>query len=241
MTGLDRQPVPEVQDFRAGALAFLATYATEAISAKTTRLLADTLRRLHASRSFSTHEWFRLPYLDVALCNLTSETWPLQTTLANLSHGTSDIRTHLYAPLGLAIRKVDPEASGFVQRMRENFRAAHMANEPGICLLLAMRMDRERKKALLLDWLSGAAAEQDRLALGNALTGLAIRNDWILTEYADVAMHLAGALAGMPEGFDDESADEAPLLNLALPDFAARSRRDPIFAGSLWLGMAWPR
>tara|TARA_R110000751_G_scaffold64782_8_gene132907 strand:- start:1114 stop:1242 length:129 start_codon:yes stop_codon:yes gene_type:complete len=42
----------------------------------------------------------------------------------------------------------------------------------------------------------------------------------------------------MPEGFDDESADETPLLNLALPDFAMQSRRDQIFAGSLWLDMA---
>lgn len=228
VSGLEQQPVPEVQDLRAGTLAFIAAFAPEALSATSIKLLADTRARSRSWESFQTELWWRIPFLDATLFNLRHDIEDMRIVIENLSHRTRGIRTHLFAPLGLALPRLDLDQTSFVQRMAENLDIGHLGNDQGFCILLASDMPLARKRAILEHWHAIAANDQDKERAERALSGRPIENHTIQNAYLLITLHLA-------ECAFTSQRDALPLFSITPAEMIDRAKAHPLMQPSLCL------
>ena len=228
LSNVGEQPVPESQDLRAGVLGFIATFAPEALSDTSTRLLSETLEHLHASPSYSTFEWFRLPYLDVARANLFDDPKALDVVVNNLGHGSRLLRLYLFAPVGLAIRKLNLNECGFDVSMQRNFEIGHLGNEAGVCLLLASRLTNSEKHAMLETWLERAVNEEDQLTLRQALKGAPIDNALIFSDYFSISLKLFSAILSLPSARGTVDSDLSSLFSIEPDEIVKRVRAHPL-------------
>jgi hypothetical protein len=97
----DDRPVPVAQDLRAGAIAWIATFAPEAIGDDARQLLFLTCEAARQLPDYHHHGWYRTVYLDVAQYTLTGEPSWLSTLVSNIDHHSRQLRISLYSPLGL--------------------------------------------------------------------------------------------------------------------------------------------
>lgn len=198
-------------------------------------MLSETIERLRASPSYSSFEWFRLPYLDAARANLFDDPASLEVVVRNLSHGSRMIRLHLYAPLGLAIRRLDLKHCGFDKAMQRNYELGHLGNEAGICLLLASRATGTEKRAMLETWHDHAAVEHDKIILRKALDGESISNDQIFGEYFSVSLELSRILLSLPSQQGEFEATAPNLLTVEPGAIVSRIRATALCAPILRL------
>lgn len=232
LSHIGKQPVPEAQDLRAGVLGFLATFAPESLSDTATELLSETITQLHASPSYSTFEWFRIPYLDAARANLFDDPAALEMVVRNLGHGSRMIRLYLYAPLGLAIRRLDLNRCGFSEAMQRNYEIGHLGNDAGICLLLASRLTESEKRGMLETWHDRAANVEDKIILSETLKGEPVRNDMIFDEYFNISLALFRALLSLPSQQGDVEGG-LNLLSVEPDEIVKRIRAHPLCASTL--------
>ena len=228
VAGLEQTPVPEMQDMRAGVLAFISAFAPEALSGTSIKLLTDTRDRIRTWPSYPTDFWWRIPYLDVAVFNLQRDMNAIRHLIENLAHGARGIRTHLFPPLGLALPLLDLDATAFVPQMGKNFEIGHLGNDQGICLLLASDTLAPRKREMLEHWRAIAANEADRETLGKASDGLYIANHAMLHEYLLIVLHLTEvAFAAQRETL--------PLFSVTPAQMLSRAKAHPLMQPSLCL------
>jgi len=93
--GFDNEPVPVEQDLRGGAVAWVATFAAEAVDEEARRLLLLTCQAARELPDYNHHGWYRAVYLDVAQYALTGEPdWPF-ALVSNIDHHSSQLRASL--------------------------------------------------------------------------------------------------------------------------------------------------
>ncbi len=235
VSGLDQLPVPMEQDRRAGAVAFLAAFATETISASSRRLLDTVLNSLEEDRAYSSDDWFKLPYLHAAAFHLHGG-MGINIAIRNIACGSSNLRQGFFAPIGLVAHKLDLRRTDFLEAMRQGLEMQFFYMDAGICLLLSSAMPRMEKVAILESWRPlcppGSLTREE---VETALSGRAIRNRLIFSEYSEIAMHIAAHALSSP-GRSARMTEAGPRLPFGTPeDFAGQVRRHPLF--SSWIAL----
>lgn len=233
MEGLDVAPVTLEQDMRAGVVAFIATFASEVLGQSTITLFSESMSEIWERPTYWRDDWWKVAFLAAGHSNLFGTSYAIDVVANNIGHGNRNIRTFLYAPLGLAVGQLRPASGGFDQGMMQNFRIGHMGNQDGIAILLASRLSRDQKKATLERWRQEAFGI-DAETLDHVLE-VGYCHHGMLTEYANIALHLAQVALAMPH-----PATEDPQMNLlgdtvTLQEVFGRIRKHPLFSTSVMM------
>ena len=233
MEGLDVTPVTPEQDLRAGVVAFIATFASEALGQSTISLFSEAMTEIWQRPTYWQDDWWKVAFLAAGHSNLFGASYAIDVVAKNIGHGSRNIRTFLYAPLGLAVGQLRPVDAGFDEGMMKNFRIRHMGNEDGIAILLASSLGRDQKRAMLERWRQEAFGV-DAETLDHVLEVGYCRHG-MLDEYANIALHLAQVALAMPHAVTEDPQMNLLDGTLTLQDVFARIRNHPLFSTSVML------
>ena len=114
---IEIRPVPERQDLRAGAVAWIAAFAPEVLSEDSRRLLLLTCEAESHFVDLNTDIWYRTVYLHAAQFALSGHPKWLDVLVTNLDHRTSQLRKSLHAPLGLVAPRLKLNSPFLVPRI----------------------------------------------------------------------------------------------------------------------------
>ena len=190
--GFDDVPVPAEQDLRAGAIAWVALFAPEAVDEEARRRLSLTCEATRELPDYDHHGWYRAVYLDVAQYALTGEPRWLSTIVSNIDHHSSQLRTSLHAPLGLVAPALALPFGELRQRIENNLRSAHFYNESLMCLFCVLQTEPAVKLAQAIRWRDDISlAPQDADRLDRLISGKLLSNALIAKEYGEITRYLA--------------------------------------------------
>jgi hypothetical protein len=227
--GFEDAPVPIEQDLRAGAIAWIATFAPEAVASETRRVLYLTCDATRKMPDYDHHGWYRAVYLDIAQYTLTREPGWLTTLVSNLDHHSSQLRASLHAPFGLVAPTLNLSWGELKQRIENNLRAAHLYNDSLMCLFCVLQADPAVKRAQAMRWRQGIKlAPQDIDTLDKLIAGNLLSNALIAEEYAEISRYLVcrllnAALVGSGPASHEDALD---------------TRRQALTVNALWRRMA---
>jgi hypothetical protein len=211
--GFEDHPVPLEQDLRAGAVAWLAVFAPEAINAESRRLLRVTCEAESEFVDYDVVGWYRTVYLHVAEFALSGDARWLDVLVTNLDHRSSQLRSSLHAPLGLVIPRLKISFPGILSKFEHNLVLGHFYNDSLLCLFYCMQASPLMKLAQLLRWRQHIRLmPQDIETVDAAIKGEPLKNILIAEEYAKICRYLVCRMA------EPEFLREAYPLTLAPND-----------------------
>lgn len=80
----DESPVPEIQDVRSLAIAWVCYYFKGGITEKNVKAIIQFVNEVHKQKNFHTHGWFRIPALQAAAFILTAHTYYANCLIQNI-------------------------------------------------------------------------------------------------------------------------------------------------------------
>jgi hypothetical protein len=189
--GFEEDPVPLQQDLRAGAVAWLAVFAPEAINAESRRLLRVTCEAEAEFVDYDEAGWYRTVYLHVAEFALSGDVKWLEVLVTNLDHRSSELRSSLHAPLGLVVPRLKLTFPGLCPKVERNLVLGHFYNDSLLCLFYCAQGSAVLKLAHLLRWRERIRlVPQDIETIDEAIKGGPLRNTVIADEYAKICRYL---------------------------------------------------
>ena len=185
------QPVPNVQDLRSGAIAWLATFAAEAFTKNAKTQLARFCEHHRNFADYSHKGWYRQAYLESAMFALTGKPSWLRTIISNIDHESSQLRSSLHGPLGLIAPRLALTEVDLLSRMTRNLEVAHFFNESMLCIFCSLEGEAEHKLSIAANWQRLARlAPQDVDALDRLCGSEHLSNSFLAAEYGQINRHL---------------------------------------------------
>ena len=209
------RPVPIEQDLRAGAIAWIAAFAPEAISSKRREQLREILTAMRERPDFNNFGWYRIPYLDVAEFLLFGDFSSLSTLIVNLNHHNSSLRNALHAPFALVAPKLslDDYDGELAKRIESCLEMALMYNDCLMCIFCGLKNTHERKMELLKEWRKRIRlAPQDIEMLDSMISKSYITNPFLAGELFQNLQYLFCRLLD-PEIINSHHGEQPKLFN----------------------------
>lgn len=209
------RPVPIEQDLRAGAIAWIAAFAPEAISSKRREQLRKILIAMRERPDFNNFGWYRIPYLDVAEFLLFGGFSSLSTLIANINHHNRSLRNAFYAPFALVAPKLslDDFDGELAKRIESSLEIALLGNDCLMCILCVLKDNQERKMELLKEWRKRIRlAPQDIETLDSLITDGYLTNSFLTDELFENLRYLFCRLLD-PEIINSHHEQQPKLFN----------------------------
>jgi hypothetical protein len=208
-------PVCEVQDLRAFAILWVATFMPELVSARLRSTLARDVGRYRDRPDYRTVCWFRTLPLEAALYALTGKDSWLDTIRFNLDHHKLSLREIVTESLALVADWLVFDAE-MRKRIAHNLEVSHGMCEWPVILFATSRGDPASKRLQIQEWLDSYEVKGDE---GEVLEKL-VRGHWVTNPFLHrllrtqqfLTIHLAGPQPA-PPGPPDEPAVQLSLLS----------------------------
>ena len=182
-SNFDVAPVPMEQELRAGVIAWIATFAPEAISPEGEEQLWEIFYSIRKRSDFRSFGWYRTPYLDVARFSLSGDHDALSIIINNIDHHNSSLRSALHPPLGLVAAELSLDDYELSSRMEHCLESGLFFNDSLMCILSVLRDDPQRKIELVKKWRREIdLVPQDAKMLDCVFRGDGISNSLIMDE-----------------------------------------------------------
>ena len=179
----DVAPVPMEQELRAGAIAWIATFAPEAISPEGEEQFLEIAYSIRKRPDFRSFGWYRTPYLDAAHYSLTGDYTALSNVINNIDHHNSSLRSALHSPLGLVAAKLTLDDHELSSRMKHCLEDGLFFNDSLMCILSVLKDHPERKIELVKKWRRDIdLVPQDAEMLDYLIRGDGVSNGLIMDE-----------------------------------------------------------
>ena len=212
-SNFDVAPVPVEQDLRAGAIAWISTFAPKATSPDGKEELWRISNAARKRADFNHFGWYRIPYLNVAQYSLDGDLSSLSTVIGNIDHHDSSLRSSLHAPLALIAPKLSLDDNNLSERIESCFRSGYMYNDSLMCIFAALNDDHERKLTLIRKWRKMTSLNpQDIETLDLFLAGRLISNALIADEFSEILRYIFCRL------LDPEISDALPSQRDLFPN-----------------------
>jgi hypothetical protein len=241
--GFEEQPVPLIQDLRAGTVAWIAVFAPEAISAEARLSLRLTCEAERDFADYASHGWYRTVYLHVAQYALShDESW-LTILVTNLDHSSSQLRSSLHAPLGLVAPHLKLSFPELRTRIESSLSRWYMYNESLLCILLVLDASPTLKLAQLLRWREQLnMSPQDIGVVDKLKEGMPLSNALIAEECFEIVRYMLCRLLELSDGAlgDRTSAGRQDARAITFNAFWQRMAKHPLMSPIVYLKASLP-
>lgn len=150
---VDENPVPEVQDLRGLAIAWMGTLLPEVFLARFVKRLECLVERLRGREDYLYTGWYRLLPLDVALFAVTGDRACLVPVITNLDHHKMTLRNFNMDCFALIANRVTFDRE-MLDRTANNLRVAHARCEDLVTLFAVSNQAPREKIDQISKWLA---------------------------------------------------------------------------------------
>jgi hypothetical protein len=197
---MEESPVPLEFDQSEYFIEWVACFLPLGLDRHFEDMLQKTVWGLKRRDDFRTHGWIRVLSMEAALYALTHDEDCLENVLGNLSHPSSQSRSHASAVLALVADRLPFDQGRFSTAMRENLERGHELIDVA-ALAAVTKGTASRKRRLLGGW-CGETRERPDSPVTQLALGQGIPNPFFakLAEVNRNAMaQLAARVPGEPE------------------------------------------
>ena len=212
-SGFEEAPVSIDQELRAGVVAWIATFAPEAVDAEARGILSDYVRSIRERSDFRSFGWYRIPFLEVAQFSLTRNVDALSNVIANVDHHNSTLRSTIHPPLGLIAPNLGIDDTELLSRIESCFKSKMFFGESLVCILSVLRGDKKRKFALVKKWKREIdLSQQDADLLDGIVRDGVLSNSLVMGEFSLILRYLFCRLLDpeLTEAYTEQQLDLFP-------------------------------
>lgn len=141
----DESPVPEIQDVRSLAIAWLCYYFKESVSNENSSAIIKFVDDVYSRDNYSTHGWFRVSALQAAAFILTSDMYYANSLIQHIDCGQGWARGFIIQSAGIICPLISFDNQQLKQATETNIKYSHAFYEENIILYLSTKGESEEK------------------------------------------------------------------------------------------------
>lgn len=141
----DESPVPEIQDDRSLAIAWLCYYFMESVSNENSSAIIKFVDDVYSRDNYSTHGWFRVSALQAAAFILTSDIYYSNSLIQHIDCGQGWARGFIIESAGIICPLISFDNPQLKEATETNIKYSHAYYEENIILYLSTKGKSEEK------------------------------------------------------------------------------------------------
>jgi hypothetical protein len=210
-------PVPEIQDKRSLAIAWLSYYFKSSISKANVSEITGFVRDVHLQENYHTHGWFRISALQASAFILSSDTHYSTSLIQHIDCGQSWTRGFIIKSVGIMCPLLSFDNYRLLNATESNLRHYHSYSNENILVLLSTNGTTEEK----LDWLEAESLIKNKdyykqFVNGSKTYNCGEKTDFFIKSFSEIKSYVIFKMLSQPFLAEVQSTlfDDANLENL---------------------------
>lgn len=145
----DESPVPEIQDERSLAIAWLCYFFKDSVSSENSSAIIQFVDHIDSKENYTTHGWFRISALQAAAFILTSDTYYANALIQHIDCGQGWARGFIIESASIICPLLSFDNEQLKKATETNIKYSHILYQENIILYLSTKGTAEEK----VNWL----------------------------------------------------------------------------------------